>query len=422
MRLAAVTIRPTDNVVEITGANGAGKSSTLQAIWMALGGKAAIPRQPIKTGASDASIRIDLGDLIVTRTFHKRDDGDYSTTLHVTNKEGMRPQSPQTLLDSLVGKMAFDPLEFTRLKPADQYKTLRTLVPNVDFDAVEELNRQDFDKRTEVNRTIKLMRANLKPVDDSYPTEPINVVDLTTEIEQIRKDNEALSDRKAKRAAVAASVALKLERANEIKGMIAEYQAKIDKLQAERVQLIADASTDQARLDKAKPLPEPKNAEPLLASIRSAEDHNERYRQRKDNDDLHKKIADQEKVAEKLTAVMAERKAAMDKAVAEAKLPVSGLSLGDGEILLNGVAFDQASMAEQIRTSVAIAAAQNQKLRIAHIRDGSLLDSASWKALSDFANETDLQIWVETVDSNRPGAILIEDGRSGERDVEGAEG
>ena len=95
----------------------------------------------------------------------------------------------------------------------------------------------------------------------------------------------------------------------------------------------------------------------------------------------------------------------------EAKLPVPGLELTEEEILLNGQPFNQGSDAEQLRVSIAVAGALNPRLRVIRVRDGSLLDAKSMAALSEYAEEHDLQVWVETVASNRQTAVVIEDGR-----------
>lgn len=67
--------------------------------------------------------------------------------------------------------------------------------------------------------------------------------------------------------------------------------------------------------------------------------------------------------------------------------------------------------AQQLRASIAIASAMNPKLRVIRVRDGSLLDSDSMALLAGFAEANDMQVWVETVQSGRPGAIVIEDGQ-----------
>jgi len=105
---------------------------------------------------------------------------------------------------------------------------------------------------------------------------------------------------------------------------------------------------------------------------------------------------------------------ALDKAKAEAigaaKLPVEGLSFGDGAVMFDGLPFDQASGAQQLRVSCAVAAALNPKLRVLRVKDGALLDQASMELLAEFAEANDMQIWIETVSSGRAGAVVIEDG------------
>lgn len=66
-RLGAVEITPQGNVVKITGKNAAGKSSVLDAIFWALGGKGVMPSKPIRAGAESAQVTLDLGDMMVTR-------------------------------------------------------------------------------------------------------------------------------------------------------------------------------------------------------------------------------------------------------------------------------------------------------------------------------------------------------------------
>src|SRR3990172_1148857 len=93
-RLIAVEITPDGNLVQITGKNGNGKTSVLDAIWWALAGKKPIQSKPIRNGAHSAMITLVLGDpssedqkkrreLTITRTFTLEDDGDYTTSLRV---------------------------------------------------------------------------------------------------------------------------------------------------------------------------------------------------------------------------------------------------------------------------------------------------------------------------------------------------
>src|SRR4029077_546143 len=97
-RLHAVAIRPDSNLVQITGRNGAGKSSVLDSLWAAFAGKDVCPSVPIRKGQKRAKIRVDLGEIIVTRQFAREDEGsDYTTSITVENAEGARFPSPQRM-------------------------------------------------------------------------------------------------------------------------------------------------------------------------------------------------------------------------------------------------------------------------------------------------------------------------------------
>jgi len=127
-RLRAVSIKPDGSIIEITGKNGAGKTSVLDSITMALGGKSAQPSKPIRKGCTRAEVVVDLGEIIVKRTWTS-DDKSY---LSVESSDGSKFPSPQAILDKLVGELTFDPLAFSRMQARDQVATLKK-VAGLDF-------------------------------------------------------------------------------------------------------------------------------------------------------------------------------------------------------------------------------------------------------------------------------------------------
>lgn len=108
-------------------------------------------------------------------------------------------------------------------------------------------------------------------------------------------------------------------------------------------------------------------------------------------------------------AMEAREQARLD-AIGKAEMPIPGLSFGDGVVTFNGLPLNQASDAEQLMISTAIAAALNPKLRVIRIRDGSLLDDDAMVRLAAFAEERDMQIWIERVDGSGTVGIVMEDG------------
>ena len=119
-KLKVVDITPVGNMVQVTGKNGSGKTTVLDSIWWALGGKEGIQSVPIHTGEKKARIRLDLGEFVVERKFTPS-----GTTITVSNSDGAVYPSPQAMLDSLLGGRSFDPLAFSRMSPRAQFDELK---------------------------------------------------------------------------------------------------------------------------------------------------------------------------------------------------------------------------------------------------------------------------------------------------------
>ena len=404
-RLKAVEISPAGHIVEITGRNGQGKSSVLDAIWWALAGTTHIQAVPIRKGENEARIRLDLGEIKVVRTFRKREDQTFTTSIAVESTDGARYPSPQRMLDGLLGALSFDPLAFTRMDGKAQMEALKRFVPGVDFDAIEKANKADFDRRTDVNRQAKALRAQASGIGGpaDAPAERIDDAALVAEMEQAGEQNALIERRRANREAAAAEVKRLDAEAERIRGEIAVLTYRLRD---------AEGSADQKRgqLANAETLPKPIDTAALRERIADASRANAAIARREERNKIETQAAEVEAQAAALTKAMEERTAAKREAIAKADLPVPGLGFGDDEILLEGVPFDQASSAEQLRTSVAIAMAANPKLRVIRVQDGSLLDEEAMRILAEMAQAADYQVWIEVVQSGRSAAIVIEDG------------
>jgi dephospho-CoA kinase len=421
-RLVAVEIKPDGNLVEITGKNGAGKSSVLDALAWAIGGKDHIQSQPIRTGQDEAMVRLDLGTYIVTRRFRRKDGGEYTTSITVENPDGMRAQSPQALLDGFLGSLTFDPLAFTRMKPREQFDALRQFVPGVDFDAIDADNVADFNRRTEVNRKAKELRAQASGiiVPEAIP-ELVDEAALVSALEEAGTKNADIERERAERLRFALGLKAKAESIAVLDKSIADLHARIEQLGRELHeatmkrdglhQAVLDGDNQRQALPE---LPEPIDTAGIRERIAAAKEHNRKVdlasRAKAELHRLQQEAIAQEQQSAKITERMAKRLEEKERAIAEAKMPVDGLSFGNGIVLLRGVPFEQGSDAERLTASIMIAAAMNPKLRVIRVHDGSLLDKNAMKLLAEFADKHDYQIWVETVQSGNPSAVLIEDG------------
>lgn len=389
-RLRAVEITPDGTLQVVTGRNGQGKTSVLDAIWLALGGGAAAREtlRPIRDGEDRASVTLDLGDLIVTRTW-----SGSKTALTVTNADGARYSSPQSMLDSLVGRLSFDPLAFTRLSAKAQRDALLELVDlGIDLDENARQRQALYDRRTELGRQGKSM-GDVPATDDTLPSIEQSASDLIAQIraaENLRRDGES---------ARAQAAALVSDRSR-IAEQIAELEARRDALDR-RIESAAQAVRNLPAVpDVSEMESQLAGVESLNAAIR-ANEQAKRAAARKDG-----LRAEYEDASAKIAAL---DKAKAD-ALANAQLPVDGLGFDDSGVTFNGVPFSQASSAEQIRVSLAMAMALNPELRVVRIIDGSLLDADSMQQVAAMAAAADYQVWVERVSDESAAAVVIEDG------------
>jgi hypothetical protein len=217
--------------------------------------------------------------------------------------------------------------------------------------------------------------------------------------------NRAVADLQQQIEALTARIAAeKAEAAEDIK-------ATQDNLSTEAAQSRKEADELEAKLQAAAPLPEPIDTAAVREQIDAAKRSNAAVAAAELRAQHVARAETLEAQSDALTKAREDREAAKRAAIAAAKLPVDGISFGDGEILLDGVPFDQASDAEQLRASIAIAMASNPKLRVIRVRDGSLLDADALKLLAEMADERDYQCWVERVSSDGKVGFVLEDGR-----------
>lgn len=99
------------------------------------------------------------------------------------------------------------------------------------------------------------------------------------------------------------------------------------------------------------------------------------------------------------------------EALAAAHMPVEGLELGDDVVLYRGVPLEQAGDATRLKVSAALGFALNPTIRVALIRQGSLLDENALADVAQIAADHHGQVWIERVGTAGPVGFVIENGR-----------
>lgn len=409
LRLRAVEITPSGDVVKITGANGNGKTSVLDSIWLCLDQRRVGAEVPIHRGAKKATIKLNLGEIKVERTITPS-----GGELKVFLADGTKVTSPQKFLDGLIGELSFDPLAFERMKPVEQFEQLRHMASvDIDFGEIARKNQADFDRRTEINRQAKVKRAQLEAwqqLPGVRDLKPIDEAPLIQKINSAGEHNAQLEVRKAKRDRVSQEAAGHMRQATEKKERCERLREELSKLKGEIAAHEETAAALDERIAEAAPLPAPVDVSAVTAELVEAQQHNAGLVQHARKQEVENAAEDLERAAEELTEAIEGRNAAKEQALAAVKLPVTGLGLGEGMVLFNGLPFAQASSAERLRVGMAIAMAANDKIRIIRISDGSLLDSKSMAIIGEMARDNDYQVWCEVVDESKKVGIVIEDG------------
>jgi hypothetical protein len=402
-RLTAVEIRPDGDVVLIGGRNAQGKTSVLDAIYAVLKGGAAAREtvQPIRNGQDTAVARLEIGDehgtvvYVATRRWTKDDAG----TLTVESSDHARFSSPQKLIDGMLGAITLDPLAFTRMDGKKQLGTLLdALGDSLGFDPVQlDAERKGvYERRTDVGRDVKRLEGQLAgyPAPDaSVPETELSAADLIAEVDDIARETRAIDQ-----------------------SIEAARQARADRERAQdalaAAQRAAEAATERERnlIAQARALPARRDPAPVLDRLSQIDELNAKVRAQRDRAAVAAELSDRRQEQAQHTLKLEEIDKRKADGIAAAKLPVPGLGFDSDGVTLNGIPFSQASTAEQIRVSTALAMAGTPEIRVMRIDGGESLDSESLAIIEALAAEHQYQVWISRVDESRAVGFTIEDG------------
>ena len=411
-KLKVVEISPDGNVVQITGKCEQGKTTILDAIHVALGG-GKMPTEPIRQGEKKASVEIDLGDMIVTRSFTPA-----GSSLKIVNKDGFKASKPQDLLDKLVGKLAFDPLEFAR---ADSKKQVEMLLGVIDLkidlaklrdiagiefkefenplDTLNEAYKEVAENRKLTNRQLDSAKKIIADMPAVVKVDKIPLADLVEEKEKLEVENKR---NEIDRNHLADLTADEKRLQDEIEMLEQQLQDKKKSLLARSENCMKQEKIVGGLVDN-----DLTNINNRIATVDETNRQADKYVQRQAKQaELDKFQAESDDYTAKLKKIIDYK----NELVKRTKFPVKGLDFANGGINYNGVPFAQSSTAQKLKVSTAIGMAINSKLRVMLIDGAESLDSTQMGIISDMAKSEDYQLWLARVSEDEKVGIYIEDG------------
>lgn len=409
-RLVQFSVDPVGRSIEISGRNGQGKSSVIDAIWCALTSKE-VPGVPINDKSVSAKIVVGLDDGHTVRMEFKKK----GKTLIVEGPNGDPVMKPVAYLENLIGNISFDPFAFVDMQPAKQKSFLHELL---------KLDLSDLDARKSIlladklaeSNTLKSIEKQVEDLVDARKTERVDV-DALLEVQAVRGE-------RAKE--LAAAERLLVDVANEANRHLDECE----RLEKERTDLLARLEANQVAATTAEDAyavaaGRKKKGEAIAAALRAElddiEDPTEQIRtageinRAADAWDRRVALVAEHQEATEAVAKIAEKIAGVEADRAErlyaAKFPVDGLSFSTEGVLFRGLPFDRGNqcVSDILRVGVAIAVAQDPTLRIVRIKDGSLLDKTSKSELLAMLAENGFQAFLETVADCELQALTIEE-------------
>jgi hypothetical protein len=398
-RLSAVEITPTDGKpVILTGDNGQGKSSILDAIFAALTGQEL--EESIRHGERRAKITLTLagkeGTYIIEKVYTPG-----GKRLTITDADGKPVPKMQTFLDALIGQLAFDPLEFAGMKAKEQAEALREAC-GLDTSDLDEKHKEAYAARTEANRLSKAAGTLYDQAPNPAPGTPEQEVSASEAHDTL----EALQKKAYLAKTAQQQTQHYRDQVERLEAELADAKNSLKHYEEKEAAIKAEAPTDE-ELEAAKQ--KLLQADSINAEVRKGR---EKSRLKADWKAKAKRAADLDAEIEAVAKEKAER-------LAKAKMPVEGMELDGDTVRMNGVPFSQLSTAEQIRISAFMAMAQNPTIKIILIREGALISRQNFQMLADMAKEKGYQLWVEKFQEEPAqdslhivdGAIAYQDGK-----------
>lgn len=414
-RISHAEVTPGTHLFIVGGKNEQGKSTLLDSIEMAFGGKRVMPARPVREGSDSAEIIVDLDDGYRVRQRHTA--SGVVTTLTHTGADGVRSEvkSPQAMLTAMSGTLALDPLAFTREAPAKQRETLKQLT-KLDTTAMDAAEAEAMERRKNVHAAGKDVAARIEAIDPDpeAPTERLDPAQLMAQLQAEHALTRASDEAQRNAASLRRASDTAAASATEATDRRMELERKLES--ARQAEMMVSAKADEAEKAALKAsdaaLAMPRGVTSLIETkISSVSEHNARVDRAAARADL---VARRDKLraeAEQLNERIASTRAEREQAIMSAPWPVEGLGLSDSGITYHGLPFEQASQAVRVRVSLAIVEAMSPRLRCVLMREGAFLDDDMLAVVAQWAIDRDMQVIMERVGTGPECSIIMHDGR-----------
>lgn len=451
--------------VELIGANGTGKTSVIDAIKYALTNRSD-REYVVRNGETEGEIIIETDTGLSINRKSRTMQTDYKSV----KQNGNTVPSPEAFLRDIITPLQLQPMEFMRMGKKEQNATILDMIDfpwnmgtirewfgeipaDVNYEQnilavlndIQAENGTYFQSRQDVNRDIRAKKSVVEDIKASLPVdydgsqwENVNVGELYTQIEKIRKSNEQIE--KAKR--------LKEGYGNKLRAIEADRDIALSALNSEMAAKERNIETQLATLkEQIRSLEKEKSG---LSSVREDREKviQSEYRENvakheatvmsysdfvdmepQPVDALLEKAEETEKMKshvnewrrmlslqeeiEQLTAKSASYTEKIEKArnlpgeiLEKATIPIEGLSVKDGIPLINGLPVSNLSEGEKLMVCIDVAAQNHGGLQIILIDGVEKLSEENRKKLYARCREKNLQFIATRTDDSSDLTVI----------------
>lgn len=454
--------------VELTGSNGVGKSSVLDAIRLALTNNSK-RKYIVKNGEKEGIVFVKLDNGITIDRKKRVDKSDYKS---IKDDNGNEISSPETFLKDIFTPLQLEPVEFLSMSEQEQNRILLNLIEfnkdkkefiqekfgeipnwvNYDNSILEILNQIQskegmyYQKREEINRNARnglaIIQDIAKDIPENYEYNKWKNYTLSDKYEELNKG-------KSFNEKIDKSIAYKEDYANKIKQIetvenntllqieadktteknkitteILGLKSRIELLQKElenvdmKYENVISETKSQTIAEKAKldenikianewASKEKKDTITLENELKIAEEmkgHLNEYDRMKD---MQEKVDALQKESQDLTDKIELARQLPGEILKEAKLPVENLSVENGIPLVNGLPIVNLSEGEKLQLCVDVTLSNNNNLKLILIDGTEKLSEENRKKLYEICKEKGLTV-IATRTTDNPELSIIE--------------
>ena len=448
--------------IELTGTNGAGKSSVLDAIRLALTNNSK-RKYIVKNGETEGRVLVKLDDGTTIDRKKRTDKSDYKS---IKDENGNEINSPETFLKDIFTPLQLEPVEFLSMSEKEQNRILLNLIEfnkdkkefiqekfgelplwvNYDDSILEILNQlqskegQYYQNREDINRQIRngiaIINDIAKDIPEGYDAEKWRNFTLSDKYEELNKDKEYNAkidksiaykedyENKIKQIETVENNTLlqiekdKSEEKNKITTEMQELKNRIELLQKDLENIdvkyektIAETKSEtiaeKAKLDENIKVAnewankEKINTEMLENELKIAEEmkgHLNEYDRMKE---MQKKMDNFNIISETLTNKIELARTLPGEILKEANIPVKNLTVENGVPLVNGIPVNGLSEGEKLDLCIDITLAKETNLKLILIDGIEKMSKTNKERIYDKCRKAGIQIIsTRTTDNN----------------------